>query len=252
MDKKVIGLIPCRMESSRLPNKPLLSILGMPMIVHVALRAKLSKLLDSVVVCTDSIEVVKICFDYDIKCCLTGNYHSNGTERIAEAARILNLDSDDIIVDIQGDEPLISPESIDRLIENFSDSNHEIMLPYLSLRNFKNENIVKIVESNGKIIFMSRSDIPNQFSFDAVLKKHLSIIAFRYHSLQKYANHPKSELEKIESIELLRAIEMGIQIGTFEVENETFSVDVADDYKRAIRAMRDDKIFKIYGKHYAN
>jgi len=252
MDKKIIGLIPARMESSRLPNKPLLSILGMPMVIHVALRAELSKLLDSIVVCTDSVDVAKICFDYNVKCCLTGNYHKNGTERIAEAAKILNLNSDDIIIDIQGDEPLISPNSIDKLIENFNNSNYQIMLPYLRLTNFKNENIVKIVEFNGKIIFMSRSDIPNQFTFDTILKKHLSIIAFRYDSLQNYANHPKSELEKIESVELLRAIEMGISIGTFEVKDETFSVDVEDDYKKAIRAMRDDKIFKIYGERNVN
>jgi len=243
---KIIGLIPARMESSRLPNKPLLKILGHSMIVHVAKRAKLSKILNDVVVCTDSIEIAHECFTHNIKCCLTGNYHNNGTERIAEAARIMNLKNDDYIIDIQGDEPLINPETIDNLARQFIKSKFDLMLPYILLKERDNKNIVKIIESNKKIIYMSRADIPLNFSTDVLLKKHLSVIAFTNKSLQLYSKNPKSNLEKIESIELLRAIELGMSIGTFEEKKETFSVDVKEDYEKSIRAMREDDLYPKY------
>ncbi|MBT7555998.1 NTP transferase domain-containing protein [Candidatus Woesearchaeota archaeon] len=115
---KIIGLIPVRLESSRLPNKAIMEIAGMPMILHVAKRAKLSKTLDRVVVCTDSHLICNICIDNNIEIVLTKNTHANGTERIAEAANILNLDDDTIIVDIQGDEPLLKPYMIDN-VSNF-------------------------------------------------------------------------------------------------------------------------------------
>jgi len=249
---KVIGLIPARMESSRLPNKPLLPILGMPMVIHVAMRASMSKKLDEVIVCTDSIEIARVCFEHQTKCCLTGSYHNNGTERIAEAANILRLTEDDVIVDIQGDEPLIRPESIDLLVENFQQSDYEIMLPYLKFADVGNKNIVKISESNGKILYMSRSDIPYPFTTSTTLKKHLSIIAFTYKAIVYYSKLPKGVLEKVESIELLRGLEAGMSIGTFEVVNETFSVDIKDDYEKAIRAMRDDDLCKQYIAAYVN
>ncbi len=248
----VIGLIPARLESSRLPNKPLLPILEMPMVIHVAMRARMSKKLDEVIVCTDSIEIARVCFDHQIKCCLTGAFHANGTERIAEAAKILRLTEGDVIVDIQGDEPLIRPESIDLLVDKFQKNNYEIMLPYLRFGDVGNKNIVKISESKGKILYMSRSDIPYPFTTSTFLKKHLSIIAFTYKALEKYSKLPKGDLEKIESIELLRGLEAGMSIGTFEVEHETFSVDIKDDYERAIRAMRNDDLYRKYAIAYVN
>lgn len=246
--KKIIGLIPARLESSRLPNKPLLKILDLTMIIHVAKRAKLSKKLTDVIVCTDSLEIAQECISYGIKCCLTGSYHANGTERIAEAARIIKLTDEDVVIDIQGDEPLIHPTSIDRLIEKFteSESDFDLMLPHIITKEQGNVNIVKIAEVSGRVLFMSRSDIPFNFTQSELLKKHLSIIAFKNKTLQKYSKTPKSHLEKIESIELLRAIETGMNIGTFLETEETFSVDVQTDYERAVRVMRDDKLYEKY------
>ncbi len=244
--KKIIGLIPARLESSRLPNKPLLKILDLTMVIHVAKRAKLSKKLTDVIVCTDSLEIASECFSHDIKCCLTGSYHTNGTERIAEAARIMKLSDKDVVVDIQGDEPLIHPDSIDRLVTNFMGSDYDLMLPYIASKDQNNINIVKITEVSGRVLYMSRSDIPCNFTQNQLLKKHLSIIAFNNKTLQLYSSKPKSELEKIESVELLRAIEMGMNIGTFLEEDETFSVDVQADYERAVRVMRDDKLYENY------
>lgn len=244
--KKIIGLIPARLESSRLPNKALLPILEVPMVIHVAMRAKMSKRLHEVIVCTDSIDIARVCFDYKVKSCLTASFHSNGTERVAEAARILKLEHNDIIIDIQGDEPLIRPESIDLLVDNFQESSYEIMLPYIKFNDSANKNVVKISESNGRILYMSRSDIPYPFTEGALLKKHLSVIAFTHEALIKYSYLPKGILERVESVELLRALEAGMSIGTFEVAFETFSVDIEADYQRAIRAMGNDDLFRSY------
>ena len=172
---KIIGLIPVRLESSRLPNKAIMEIAGMPMILHVAKRAKLSKTLDRVVVCTDSHLICNICIDNNIEIVLTKNTHANGTERIAEAANILNLDDDTIIVDIQGDEPLLKPYMIDNvsnfLIEN---SNFDIVVPYIETFDKESCNRVKLVTSNNNVIYMSRRNIPYPFLMDTCsLNGHL-------------------------------------------------------------------------------
>lgn len=242
----VIVLIPARLESTRLPNKPLLDIDGLPMIVHVAKRTALSKSVDKVVVCTDSIEILLQCFKYEIKCILTKKEHNNGTERIAEAAGYLNASCNDILIDVQGDEPLIRPDTIDRLVENFKSKKFDIMLPYIETSDSNNSNIVKISTVGNKVIYMSRSDIPYPFSKNVKLKKHLSIIAFTLSALEKYSLIKKTDLEKTESIELLRAIECGFKIGTFREDNESFSVDVIEDYLKANREMRSDKVYEKY------
>jgi 3-deoxy-manno-octulosonate cytidylyltransferase (CMP-KDO synthetase) len=242
----VFALIPARLESTRLPNKPLLDINGMSMIIHVAKRTLLSKSVDKVIVCTDSLEIIEECIKHDVHCVLTKKRHDNGTERIAEALNYLDVSDEDIVVDVQGDEPLIHPETIDTLVSNFKLSSFDIMLPYIEINDTNNVNIVKISTVGKKIIYMSRMDIPCPFSQDRKLKKHLSIIAFTVSALRKYSHMKKSELEKIESIELLRALESGLEIGTFQESKESFSVDVIEDYHRANRYMRDDKVYKRY------
>ena len=111
------------MESSRLPGKPLLDICGIPMVVHVARRAMLSTRIDQVVVCTDSIEILLACEQYDIDVCLTRSGHLNGTERIAEACESLQVNNEDIIIDVQGDEPFVKSEYIEQVADFLIDSN---------------------------------------------------------------------------------------------------------------------------------
>jgi len=246
LQMKVIGLIPARLESSRLPNKPLLDICGMPMIIHVAKRALLSKSLDKVAVCTDSLDIVKVCVKYDISCIITKKKHNNGTERIAEAINNFDISDEDIVVDVQGDEPLIYPETIDRLVKKFKGSSFDVMLPYIEINETNNVNIVKISTVHDQVVYMSRSDIPYPFSKERKLKKHLSIIAFTASALKKYSTFEKTELEKIESIELLRVLENELKIGTFVENMESFAVDVADDYHKAIRYMRCDRLYEGY------
>jgi 3-deoxy-manno-octulosonate cytidylyltransferase (CMP-KDO synthetase) len=235
---KVIGLIPSRLESSRLPNKALLDIEGLPMIVHVLKRTQLSKQLDDVFVCTDNKLIADTVEKYGGSVIYTSSSHINGTERIAEAARGL---TGNLFVDIQGDEPLINPNHIDDVV-NYHKANlqFEIILPTMPLLDFNNHHIVKVVKgANSQVVYLSRSAIP--FNSNEYLK-HLSIISFTPDSLWKFATLPASRNEMIEKVELLRAIDNGMTIGTFNLIGDSFSVDVWEDYERAKVAMSTDQI----------
>jgi 3-deoxy-manno-octulosonate cytidylyltransferase (CMP-KDO synthetase) len=240
----IIGLIPVRLESSRLPNKAILEISGIPMILHVVKRAKLSKILDRVVVCTDSHKICDLCVENKIEVVLTKNVHTNGTERIAEAADILGLDQDTIVVDIQGDEPLLKPYMIDNVADYLIKNNQfDIIVPFIKIFEEESHSRVKLVTSNDNVVYMSRRNLPYPFSKDAVYKKHLSIIAFKMDALSKFASSEPTPLEEIEGIELLRAIEIGLKVGTFEEYGETLSVDTSEDYERVQRLMCKDELY---------
>jgi len=240
----IIGLIPVRLESSRLPNKAILEISGIPMILHVVKRAKLSKTLDRVVVCTDSHKICDLCVENKIEVVLTKNVHTNGTERIAEAAYILGLDQDTIVVDIQGDEPLLKPYMVDNVVDYLIKNNQfDIIVPFIKTFEEESHSRVKLVTSNDNVVYMSRRNLPYPFSKDTVYKKHLSIIAFKMDALSKFASSESTPLEEIEGIELLRAIEIGLKVGTFEEYGETLSVDTSEDYERVQRLMYKDELY---------
>jgi len=248
---KKFGLIPARFASSRLHGKALRNIHGLPMVVHVAKRAMLSNLLDEVIVCTDHDEIARVCVKHRIKVCITPNSCLNGTERIFEAAKLLDIHNDDIIIDIQGDEPLVNPVSIDKVIEETIKNldSFDIVLPHLVSCPRDNKNIVKVISSGQKVIYLTRSDGPFPFTKETDLKKHLSIIGFSFNSLLKFASLEIGELESIEGVELLRAIEGGMKILTFPVRADSFSVDTYEDLEKAERALSQCEIFK---KHYLN
>jgi 3-deoxy-manno-octulosonate cytidylyltransferase (CMP-KDO synthetase) len=130
---KIIGLIPARMGSTRLNGKALELIEGLPMIAHVYFRAKLSTELTAVHVCTDSEKIQNACSKLLIPCILTGDHHSNGTERCGEAAIKLGLEDKGVVIDIQGDEPMINPVHIDSVCRAAKKFNADIILPHLSV-----------------------------------------------------------------------------------------------------------------------
>ena len=244
--KKII-LIPSRLKSKRLPSKALLEIDKIPIVIHTYKRACLAKIPDKVYICTDSKLIQKTCDRYSANCIITQKKHKNGTERIFEAAKKLKLKNDDLIIDVQGDEPLINPLDIDRTINFYLKNNFQIVVPHI-LMNKKNKiNIVKlIVDHKNRIHWMTRSDVPNDYNKRFSLKKHLSIIIFSMKSLSLYNNLKPSEHEKIESIELLRALENNISIGSNKVNSDSFAVDVIEDYLNAIKKFKKDKIKKNY------
>lgn len=243
---KVVGLIPARLNSSRLPNKAILDILGYPMIVHVAKRSMLAECLDAVAVCTDSKQISEICLRHNIDVVLTKDSSKNGTERIAEAAIHLGLEASDIIVDIQGDEPLLVPRMIDNVVKFILNTGFSIVVPFLRISEEENHNIVKIIESGGRVLYLTRATAPYPFLRNAVTKKHLSIIAFRRNALEQFFLSGQTELELIEGVELLRALEIGLQLGTYEESGETLAVDTRADYERVVRLMARDS---LYGKY---
>ena len=248
MKKRILGLIPTRLGSKRLPAKALLPINNYPLIVHVYKRALLSKKLDDVIVCCDDQKIFKIVKSYGGKVILTSKRHVNGTERIAEAYKLLKKRYD-FIIDIQGDEPLINPLQIDQVIKyHIKNSKTDIILPSLKIKSTHNENIVKVIKDKKKnVLYLSRSSIPYEFKEKNFhTQKHLSIISFKPKALIHFARSKPTNLEKIEGIELLRALEIGLKIKSPELNGDSFSVDVNQDLKRAINIMPYDQIRKLY------
>lgn len=245
---KILGLIPSRIGSTRLPAKALLPISGIPLVIHTYKRSILSKKLNKVIICTDSKKILSTSKKFKANAILTSPHHNNGTERIAEAYMRQSVKYD-LVVDIQGDEPLISPYHIDQVIDfHKKNLDVDIVLPTLKIKFPDNPNLIKVVKNKkNEVLYLSRNKIP----FEAKSKskyflKHLSIISFKPEALIKFAKSKKLELEKIEDIELLRALEIGLKIKTLELKGDSFSVDIAEDYSRAKDRMQKDKFFKIY------
>lgn len=247
---KVIGLIPSRLKSSRLKHKPLLKLGSIPMVIHTYLRAKLSKQLDDVIICCDDKKIKEICEKYNAKYMMTAKNHFNGTERIAEAYLKLKKKYD-LIVDIQGDEPLIDPKNIDKVVKfhkrNFTS---DIILPTLISTKKSSKNIVKVLINNKKeVMYLSRYNLPFNFKKkNEFFLKHLSIISFKPEKLINFYNSKPTFAEKIEGVELLRALELGMKIKTTTLQGDSFSVDIKEQYTKAKKYILKDRYFKKYFK----
>jgi 3-deoxy-manno-octulosonate cytidylyltransferase (CMP-KDO synthetase) len=245
---KVLGLIPTRIGSSRLPAKPLLKINNIPLVIHTYKRAKMSKLLDDVIICCDDKKITDIANKFNSKSMLTSKKNKNGTERIYEAYKKINKKYD-LIVDIQGDEPLINPKHIDEVVKfHKANKQSDIILPHLKILYGDNNNIVKVLtDIHNNVLYLSRSKLPLEFkSINKFYKKHLSIISFKPSALKKFNEFNKTPLEKSEDVELLRALEIGLKIKSFVLKGDSFSIDVFKDYKKAIEKFKKDKISKNY------
>ena len=248
MPKKIMGLIPIRYNSTRLRAKALLYIDNLPMIVHVYRRAKMSNLLNDVVVCCENKKVYEVLKKYNCKSIFTSKKHKNGTERIAEAYKKINKRYD-LVVDIQGDEPLVNPRQIDQVIKfHLKNLSSDIVVPSLKIPLIENENVVKIVKDiNSNVLYFSRLKVPYGFrSKNKYLNKHLSIISFTPKALLRFANSKQTFLEKIEGVELLRALEIGLKIKSPNLLGDSFAVEVKRDYIKAKNYIKTDKFYKFY------
>ena len=245
---KIIGLIPTRMGSTRLPAKPLLEINNIPLIIHTYKRAIMSKKLDDVIICCDDVKILEVAKKFNARAIITSKKHKNGTERILEGY-IKQKKKYDLVIDIQGDEPLLNPKHIDEVI-NFHKKNFktDIILPTLNIKNAENTNIVKVItDIKDNVIFLSRTKLPTEFKKkNNSYKKHLSIISFKPEALKKFSKSKKTPLESSEDIELLRAIEIGLKIKTVNLKGDSFSIDVLEDFKKAINQFKKDQIIKYY------
>lgn len=243
----ILGLIPSRLNSKRLKEKPLLKIDGLPIIVHTFKRAQLSKKLDDVIVCTDHQKIVDVVRRHGGKAVLTSKKHKNGTERIYEVAKKKKAE---LIIDIQGDEPLVNPKDIDRVVDFHKKNKHfDIVVPSIPVKdNASSRNLVKVVFSdNGKIVYFTRAKAPYNFNNkDVKYFKHFSIVSIKPLALKKYNKLKMGKIEKIEGIELLRAIENNLNLGTFIIHGSSFAVDVNQDLMRAINLMPRNRIRRLY------
>ena len=245
---KILGLIPSRLGSTRLKQKPLLKIGGIPIVIHTYRRAKLSKKLDDLYICCDDKKIKDICELYGAKYILTSKKHKNGTERIGEAYRKLGRKSN-LVIDIQGDEPLLQPKHIDQVIDfHQKNLNADIILPTLKSFQKSNKNVVKVLTSKSKnVIYLSRENLPYEFKKNNnFFLKHLSIISFKPTALIKFYKSKETFLEKIEGIELLRALELDLKIKTLILKGSSFSVDIKKDLYKAKKYILKDKLFKKY------
>jgi len=245
---KVIGIIPARMQSSRFPGKPLVEISGMPMVIHVLKRAQLSKRLAEVFVATDSPKIFDCVLSYGGKAIMTSAAHQTGTDRIAEACDKLVCD---IAVNIQGDEPLVKPEDIDKLVESITrDRTVNFATLVCKTQQFNEITECKVVMNcHQDIMYMSRSDIPsNTRSQVEYLHKLYCVVAFRKNWLKKFSAWSQTALEKIEYIEYLRILENGYRIRGVVVEDYTTSVDTPQDLKAICKMMENDTVKLKYLK----
>lgn len=254
---KAVAVIPARYSSTRLPGKPLLDIAGKPLVVWVAERARAASSISRTIVATDDPRIVDAASAAGFDAVITRSDHLSGTDRIAEVAHNLSAD---IIVNVQGDEPLIDPETINRavnaLIENPNAQISTTCEPITEAADVPNPSVVKVTfDENGYATGFSRKPIPfpNQAveqygSLEGALRspdgsgllssfrKHTGLYAYRRDFLLKFARWPASESETRESLEQLRALDQGVKIKVVEAASPSIGVDTPEDLER-VRAM---------------
>ena len=243
---KAVAIIPARLESSRLPNKALADILGLPMIVHVFKRCSLAKSLDAVYVATDNNKIRKVVEQYGGEVIMTSAEHQTGTDRIAEAAQDIDAD---IVVNVQGDEALVNPEYIDKAVDslvNSSGADVAILVNPFNKRNSPSD-IKAVLNEHDEIMYLSRADIPSDARVNnPQMLKAYHIVPLRKDFLLKYAKWEKTELEQIEFNEYLRILEKGYKIQAVRVESDAVSVDTEQDLEFVRGKMKTDKVSQLY------
>lgn len=234
----VIGVIPARLGSTRFQEKVLADLLGKPMIQHVWERAKQALVLDDLIIACDDERVARVARDFGAKVAMTSKGHASGTDRIIEVINPLDVK---IVINIQGDEPLVHPMMIDAvaraLIDDKKVSMATIMKKIEDPNLITDPNTVKVVvDRNNFALYFSRSPIPyhreNSEIKEPVYYKHMGLYGYTKDFLFTYKNLPPSKLEKIECLEQLRVLEEGFRIKVVETKHDTISVDVPQDLER--------------------
>jgi 3-deoxy-manno-octulosonate cytidylyltransferase (CMP-KDO synthetase) len=243
-------VIPARYSSTRLPGKPLLKETGKYLIQHVHERACQARRASAVVVATDDPRIVAAVRSFGGRAVMTRRDHPSGTDRVAEVARSLNAD---VVVNLQGDEPLIDPAALDLLIgrlENDSQTGMATLAcPIHTPEQYHNLNCVKVVcDDAGRALYFSRSPIPfirdGQPDFGARPPRffqHIGIYAYRKDFLVQFAATPPAVLEKLEKLEQLRALALGCKIAVGLVDQPMIGVDTYEDYRRFVAMYRTSK-----------
>lgn len=242
-------VIPARYGSTRFPGKPLLRQTGKYLIQHVYEQALKAKRAERVVVATDDERIFDAVKSFDGQVVMTRNDHSNGTERIAEVMKRPELTDMKIVVNVQGDEPEIDPEVIDKLIYVCSRPDvpmATVAASFDSQAEIQNPNVVKVVVDQRKFaLYFSRAPIPydrdniiahaNKLLLGGLYRKHLGIYAYHRDFLLNYAAAPVCDLERLEKLEQLRALYMGVRIYVEDVASAPHGIDTPEDYEAFIK-----------------
>ena len=255
--QRAVAIIPARYASIRLPGKPLLEIAGRPMILHVLERALAARNVVRAIVATDDARILDVVRSAGFEAVMTRASHASGSDRLAEVAA--TLDDAEVIVNLQGDEPLISPRTIERAVEELlKDDAAQIVTTSEEIRDAEDvlsADVVKVVTDDaGRALYFSRSPIP--FPRDAVQKygtlvvaleiepellarfrKHTGLYVYRRSFLLEYTEWPQSELERAESLEQLRALERGVPIKVIAADSPSIGVDTEQDLERVRKIM---------------
>ena len=252
----IYGFIPARMESSRFYGKPLYPIAGLPMIGHVIKRAQMYEKWTSLFLTTCNKEIQDYGESINIPVIMTSKKHKRALERIAEAVTICNNDvkDDDIILNVQGDEPMLRPDMIETTIKPMLEDN-EVLVTILAMyivdeKQFKDPNALKIIHNlKGDILYTSRSPIPHTDNFSPNLqaKRIYGIFGFRWHFLKLFNELKESPLELSESCDSNRLYDYGFtqRIAPYKYI-ESFSVDVQKDVLKVEEALKNDKYWELY------
>tara|TARA_B100000315_G_scaffold257559_1_gene306782 strand:+ start:628 stop:1395 length:768 start_codon:yes stop_codon:yes gene_type:complete len=251
-----IAIIPARMASTRFPGKPLAPIHGIPMIGHCYYRTKMSSCLDEVYIATCDEEIRDYANTINAPCIMTADTHERASDRIAEAMLKIEKDTGlqhDIVVLVQGDEPMLHPEMIDATVKALEDDpDVQVANGYAEIKTveeFNDPNEVKVViGENNNAIYFSREPIPSKQKWegDVPMLKQVCIIPFRRDYLLEFNATLQTTLEKIESIDMLRTVENGDKVRMIEMQHESLSVDTQHDLDRVVEAMTNDKLVPEY------
>ena len=244
---KTLGIIPSRYGSSRFPGKPLHLLCGKPLVAWVVEAVKKAKTLDDVIVATDDDRIVAAVEAHGGRAVMTPSELPSGTDRIACAAG--DFADDDILVNIQGDEPLISPDLIDALVGRMKEGSKWDMAtavtPIKSLDDLNAKTVVKVVlDRDDGALYFSRAPIPCDRDHvpdiaSGLWVRHLGIYAYRGAFLRKYISEPPCDLEKTEKLEQLRALWMGAKIAVIRTDDEGVGVDTPEDAVRIEAILRE-------------
>lgn len=257
MKGAAVAIIPARYGSARLPGKPLLPLAGIPMIVHVLRRALSASQVSRAVVATDDKRIFDAVAQYGGEAVLTSGSARSGSDRVAEAAAGIDAE---IIVNVQGDEPLIEPGTIDAAVKSLSLGQADMSTtsePITSPAEVLNPNVVKVVtDSRGLALYFSRSPMPYIRTADGVpldvalqrdpsllahYRKHSGLYCYRRNALMQLAKMETSPLERLEGLEQLRALESGYRIKVVRVNHRSIGVDTEQDYRR-VREILEENI----------
>ena len=253
-----IGIIPARMASSRLPGKPLAPICGMPMVGHVYFRSKMSEALDEVYIATCDQEVCDYAKTIGAQAIMTSNAHERATDRTAEAMEKIEAMTkkiSEVIVMIQGDEPLLLPQMINEVMVPLEKDPNvmvaNLMSPLKNKQEYEDPNEVKVVvDQQGFALYFSREPIPSlkKGGKNILMMRQLCIIPFRRDFLLTFNSLPSTPLEIIESIDMLRLLEHGYKVKIVSTQSDSYSVDTPEDLAKVEQLMKRDLLYPKYAK----